>query len=242
MKKLIVLLLLLISFTCSSQNSYIQIISESDISIFLDGIFKGKTSMDIEGLIIENVTPGKHTIRVFKEGYEAHDSIVNVKQGEVLTIKLKPLIHTSQIDKNKQQAYYECNAVEKVYKVKKHDFKRFQAKFSEAVVFGGTDATEEELSEVNNLSYGKNIYYEIILTSNKALPDICTKYDIQIKGKDIIEKTYSYYLKNISNSPPPLTMVTKISYSFHSIIKLKSPLKSKLTITFQSGKIKTIKP
>ncbi len=233
--------MLLLSFTCNSQNGYIQIISEPDISVFLDGIFKGKTKAEIGGIIIEDVTPGKHIIRAFKEDYEAQDSIVKVISGEVLTIKLKPLINKATVEEN-VSVLYDCKTGEHVDRVKKNDLKRLQKQFNEAIVFRGTDATEEELVEVNSLLYEKGLYFDIVITSKQVLSSICLKYDIEFEGDNAIEKIYSYYIKTTSHQPAPYSHLSKTKYYYHSFFKLQSPLKSSFTVTFLSGKVITVKP
>ena len=71
-----------------SQVSHIQVVAEAGISIFLDTQFRGVTSSDFGGLIIQNVNPGQHTIKVIKEGYIPQEEIINVKTGEVFTYQV----------------------------------------------------------------------------------------------------------------------------------------------------------
>lgn len=89
---LIALLIVLSTNNSFSQSTYIQIISEAGISVFLDSVFKGKTISDIGGLIIENVTPGIHTIRVTKEGYRPQQELININLDEVFAVTVKPFI------------------------------------------------------------------------------------------------------------------------------------------------------
>jgi len=93
MKTAFVITLLVILSTCIyAQTSYIQVVSEADISVFLDGMFKGKTTSDIGGLIIEDVNPGGHIIKVVKEGFGPQEEHINLKSGEVFTYEVKPFI------------------------------------------------------------------------------------------------------------------------------------------------------
>lgn len=80
----IMIFLVTFSFVIGAQNSHIQVVAESGISVFLDGQFKGVTSFDFGGLIIQNVTRGQHTIKVVKDGYGPREEEINVKEGEVL--------------------------------------------------------------------------------------------------------------------------------------------------------------
>jgi len=83
--------LLIISARGLSQVSHLQVVSESGIAVFLDGKFKGTTSTEYGGLIIQNISSGQHTIKVVKEGYLPREESISVKAGEVFTY---------QVDKN----------------------------------------------------------------------------------------------------------------------------------------------
>lgn len=84
------LLLLVISSGSFGQNAYIQVNGEAGLSVFLNGQFKGKTTVEYNGYIIENVTPGKNVIKIVKEGYTPFEESVTVKSGEVFAYKVKP--------------------------------------------------------------------------------------------------------------------------------------------------------
>ncbi|MFA6617824.1 MAG: formylglycine-generating enzyme family protein [Candidatus Neomarinimicrobiota bacterium] len=88
-------LVLVLSFTSklySAEESYIQISSEADITIFLDDIFKGITNSDLGGLIIENVEVGTHTIKCVKQGFTPQIKDISIKRGEVYMLKLDKFI------------------------------------------------------------------------------------------------------------------------------------------------------
>jgi hypothetical protein len=87
---LLLLLLLLVSTSISAQNAYIQVNGEPGLSVFLNSQFKGKTTVEYSGYIIENVTPGKNTIKIVKEGYTPYEETITVKTGEVFAYKVKP--------------------------------------------------------------------------------------------------------------------------------------------------------
>ena len=84
------LLLLLISSGSFGQNAYIQVNGEPGLSVFLNSQFKGKTTVEYNGYIIENVTPGKNVIKIVKEGYTPFEETITVKSGEVFAYKVKP--------------------------------------------------------------------------------------------------------------------------------------------------------
>lgn len=91
MKKLILISLLLITSSITfGQNAYIEVKGEPDLSVYLNGKYKGKTTAEFNGLIIENVTSGQNLIKIEKEGYTAFEETITVKSGEVLAYKVKP--------------------------------------------------------------------------------------------------------------------------------------------------------
>lgn len=89
---LTILFLFLFTFPAidsNAQNAYIQVNGEPGLSVFLNGNFKGKTSAEYNGYIIENVKPGQNLIKVVKEGYVPYEETVSVKPGEVFAYKVK---------------------------------------------------------------------------------------------------------------------------------------------------------
>jgi hypothetical protein len=91
-----------------SQTSYIQIVSEPGISVFLDGAFKGTTTVDLGGLIIRDVAYGGHLIKVVKEGYLPQEESITIKAGEVFTYQVNknfiPRIQISESGNKENQA------------------------------------------------------------------------------------------------------------------------------------------
>lgn len=91
MKKLISLFILLMSITSVfAQKSYVQVEGEPNLKVYLNNNFKGVTSQELGGFIIENVNPGPNTIKVVKDEYAPYEEKIQVKAGEVLTFKVKP--------------------------------------------------------------------------------------------------------------------------------------------------------
>jgi len=82
-------MLLLSSAFVFAQTSYIQVNGEPGLSVYLNNQFKGKTTTEYKGLIIENVTAGKNLIKIEKEGFTPFEEYVNVKPGEVFSYKVK---------------------------------------------------------------------------------------------------------------------------------------------------------
>nr|WP_315151337.1 hypothetical protein [uncultured Flavobacterium sp.] len=101
MKKIILLIVLTFSIhPFFAQNAYIEVKGEPNLSVFLNSGFKGKTTAEFNGLIIENVTAGKNLIKIVKEGYTPFEETIVVKPGEVLAYKVKPftkhVVHVSE--------------------------------------------------------------------------------------------------------------------------------------------------
>ncbi len=88
-----IFLSLLLLFTCSiifGQTSFIQVNGEAGLSVLLNGGFKGKTTVEYKGLIIENLTPGKNVIKVVKAGFIPFEETINVRPGEVFAYNVQP--------------------------------------------------------------------------------------------------------------------------------------------------------
>ena len=77
------LIMLCITLNVSSQASHIQVVSDPGLTVFLDGVFKGVTASEYGGLIIQNISPGQHQIKVVKEGSVPIEETISVKAGEV---------------------------------------------------------------------------------------------------------------------------------------------------------------
>lgn len=104
--------LFLLIFTSNfaiAQTAYIQVNGEVGLSVYLNGQFKGKTTAEYNGLIIENVTPGQNLIKIVKEGFTPFEEYITVKPGEVFAYNVKPFTkhlveisqqgHTDETDK-----------------------------------------------------------------------------------------------------------------------------------------------
>lgn len=74
----------------------------------MDGQFKGITTIEQRGLIIQNVNSGQHTIQVIKEGYSPREYTLTVKTGEVLMFQIDknfvPPIKITEEGNNEKQA------------------------------------------------------------------------------------------------------------------------------------------
>lgn len=88
--KLILFLMLIATQQLWSQMAYIQVSGEPGLSVFLNNEFKGKTTTEINGYIIENVSPGNNLIKIVKDKYIPYEETITVKPGEVFSYKVKP--------------------------------------------------------------------------------------------------------------------------------------------------------
>lgn len=100
MKTIQAILILLLGFTYTvlSQNSYIQIVCEPNVSISLDGNKKGVTSVEVGGFILEGLTRGRHKVTLLKNGFIEQFGSVLLKDGEVYTYYSSPFIPQVSID------------------------------------------------------------------------------------------------------------------------------------------------
>jgi hypothetical protein len=86
----IIVLLVLYVIIIAENSSYIQVVAEPDISVFINDQFQGKTKTDIDGLTIEIKKEGNYNIKVTKKGYLPQEEVIFIKQGEVLLYNVKP--------------------------------------------------------------------------------------------------------------------------------------------------------
>jgi len=93
MKKTISLsFILLIFFTLRafSQESFIQVIAEPGITVYVDGTFKGLTNQDQGGLVIGGLSRGHYNVKVVKEGFQPQEEVITLKKGEVKQYRVNP--------------------------------------------------------------------------------------------------------------------------------------------------------
>ena len=81
MSRCILFLFILILFLLAPLSGFsgeVQVLCEPGVSIFIDNDFKGKTNKEEEGLYIDDVFPGSHTIRAVKEGFYDIDKQITI--------------------------------------------------------------------------------------------------------------------------------------------------------------------
>lgn len=67
----------------------LQVTCESGVRIFIDNNFKGVSKESEGGLFISDLTPGAHTLKVIKKGFEAYVGEVVIKEFEAVEVKVK---------------------------------------------------------------------------------------------------------------------------------------------------------
>lgn len=92
MKTLCTFLFALGIFANSFAQSYIQIVSEPDIKVFVDGKFKGVTNDDLGGYIVEGLQAGKYSIKLVKNEYVPQVGSVNLNYGDVFVYNAKAFV------------------------------------------------------------------------------------------------------------------------------------------------------
>jgi len=130
----IFLLLLLISltgfFALAQSVGYIQIKCEPGAAVFLDNKFVGNTSLELGGLILQDIPAGSHEVKIVKEGFKPHLVKIDLKVNEIylyevslkqisgsLLIETIPLDCIIEIPKLNIDKEHEGNKTEKTWEV-----------------------------------------------------------------------------------------------------------------------------
>lgn len=85
---LIFLILISSSVVLGAAKGDIQISAEPGLLVYIDGEFFGKTSKVFEGLYIENLNTGQHTVKVVKKGFNPRKFKVNIKAESTYELKI----------------------------------------------------------------------------------------------------------------------------------------------------------
>lgn len=173
-------ILIFISNVNYAQTAYIQVNGESNLSVFLNNQFKGKTTVELKGYIIENVSAGKNLIKIVKEGYTPFEEYVIIKSGEVFAYNVKPFL--KQIVKISEQG--NSGETDKTVKVE-------TGRLVIQSVPIEIKISIPDIEGVNNVEKTKDKWladkipagnYEVIFTFNQK----SIKKTIQIRGNDTI--------------------------------------------------------
>lgn len=107
--KALILLLFALGLGMSLKaQSYIQVVSEPGIQVFIDGKLKAVTNAELGGQIIEGLQAGTYKIKLIKADHVAQEGTVTLAYGDVYTYTAKPFVPQLNIsqsgNKNKNAA------------------------------------------------------------------------------------------------------------------------------------------
>ena len=77
------LISLMCIFALAQGVGYIQIKCEPGATVFLDSKFMGNTSLELGGLILQDVPAGTHEVRIVKEGFKPQSVKIDLKVNEI---------------------------------------------------------------------------------------------------------------------------------------------------------------
>lgn len=95
--------LLFLSGIHATPIGHVQVQSEPGLLIFLDGTFRGETTAELGGLVLQGVPEGTHTLKVVKEGFQPQTEQVDVVRGEMVSIRvgaLRPQVSIEQVGRS----------------------------------------------------------------------------------------------------------------------------------------------
>lgn len=95
------------SISIIAQSTYVQVVSDPGISVYINGEFKGKTSSDVGELIFEIQSGGEYTIKVIKDGYVPHEDKISIKTGDVFKYTVEPFASEFKIRQEGNEANQE---------------------------------------------------------------------------------------------------------------------------------------
>ena len=75
----------------AQDTGFIQVQCEPGVQIFLDGVLKGVSNRDQEGLIIEGVAVGTRIVKAVKPGFTPQEQRVSVGKGDVVVVRFAAL-------------------------------------------------------------------------------------------------------------------------------------------------------
>ncbi|MFH1311967.1 MAG: hypothetical protein ABIJ00_01955 [Candidatus Eisenbacteria bacterium] len=81
----------------ATQTGYIQVKAPEGVQILLDDTLKGVTSEDLGGLILQEVSIGRHEIKALRDGFCPKSFQINVQPGKVSVCEISTLAPQIQI-------------------------------------------------------------------------------------------------------------------------------------------------
>jgi len=85
---LIMLIILILPIKAIAGTGDVQVLCEPGVAIFVDGKYWGVTTADEAGLFIEGLSPGAHSIKAEKRGFQTYADTVIVRNFETTPIKV----------------------------------------------------------------------------------------------------------------------------------------------------------
>ncbi len=94
-----VVFLVAVALSAQPRPGHIEIRCEPGVAVFLDGVFKGPTTTEFgfPGLLLMAVTPGAHTLRFAKEGFDPAEAKVVVTPGAGVKHTVEPFVRQVQV-------------------------------------------------------------------------------------------------------------------------------------------------
>lgn len=85
---ILLILSLFISSNVFAATGDIQITCETNVRIFIDNNFKGVTNDSDSGLFIEGLTPGRHTLKAVKKGFDPFVREISITANKAIEVKI----------------------------------------------------------------------------------------------------------------------------------------------------------
>lgn len=92
-----------------SGNGFIQIVAEPGIQVFVDGNLSGTTSSQVDGLLLQDVPAGTHTLLFVKRGFVAQTARVQLAAGQVLVYNVEPFTAKMEVTQQGEQKRTQLN-------------------------------------------------------------------------------------------------------------------------------------
>ena len=70
----------------AASTGFIQVNCEPEVNILLDGVLQGKTSVELNGLIISNVKAGSHSVMAVKNGFQSQEKRIIMQPDKIISL------------------------------------------------------------------------------------------------------------------------------------------------------------
>lgn len=168
MKKIFIyIVILLLNLDVISKGyAYLQIIAEPGVWVFIDGYFRGKTTGEMNGLIIQRVKAGKHILSLYRDGGDSEVKHIRLIDNQVMSFRSK------------------------IYDISNTDNKYYSEEDEEEISYEDEDElTEEEFAEL--LEMDDDVYEETGVDTDKLLEEILSEDDETMSEEEYKESVES---------------------------------------------------